>query len=198
MPAAALESAVINQLRAILRAPDLLSVVIAKAVEYDSTLDEAKVSVAITRLDAIWDQLLPSKQRRIVRLLVEKVIVSTNDIEPQLRANGIERLLVELRPAQVDAFEKVLSMTRTSIAQIGVAGAIPSSDGRLTLSIPIQNKCRDCHATEWRDIPSTDIGHCTDAAATGASPRTPVASHAGTKHRSRHPRRRIAESSYAV
>ncbi|WP_239287943.1 hypothetical protein [Candidatus Nitrotoga sp. 1052] len=60
-------------------------------------------------------------------------------------------------------------MTRTSIAQIGVAGAIPSSDGRLTLSIPIQNKCRDCHATEWRDISSTDIGHCTDAAATGAN-----------------------------
>jgi len=47
----------------------------------------------------IWDQLFPAEQQFIVRLLVEKVIVSPNDIEVRLRANGIEDLALELGPA---------------------------------------------------------------------------------------------------
>lgn len=109
LPAAELESAVLDQLRAILRAPDLLGDIVAKAVKFDSTLDEAKIAVAMTRLDVIWDQLFPAEQSRIVRLLVEKVIVSPNDIELRLRANGIERLVLELRPTQVDATEEAMA-----------------------------------------------------------------------------------------
>ena len=78
---AELKSAVLDQLRAILRAPDLLGEVLPQAIKLDPTLDEAQVTVAMTRLDAIWDQLFPAEQSRIVRLLVEKVIVSPNDLE---------------------------------------------------------------------------------------------------------------------
>ena len=56
----------------------------------------------MTRLDAIWDQLFPAEQTRIVKLLVEKVIVSPNDLEVRLRANRIERLVLELRPEPVE------------------------------------------------------------------------------------------------
>ena len=38
-----------------------------------------------------------------MRLLVEKVIVSPNDLEVRLRANGIERLVLELRSAGAGA-----------------------------------------------------------------------------------------------
>ena len=65
-------------------------------------MDEAKITVAMTRLDAIWDQLFPAEQTRIVKLLVGKVIVSPNDLEVRLRANGIERLVLELRPEPVE------------------------------------------------------------------------------------------------
>ena len=102
LPAAELESAVLDQLRGILRAPDLLGDVIPQAIKLDPTLDAAKVTVAMTRLDAIWDQLFPAEQTRIVKLLVEKVIVSPNDLEVRLRANGIERLVLELRPDRHD------------------------------------------------------------------------------------------------
>ena len=74
LPVAELESAVLDQLRAILRAPNLLGNMLPQAIELDPTLDEAKITVAMTRLDAIWDQLLPAEQTRIVKLLVEKVI----------------------------------------------------------------------------------------------------------------------------
>ena len=99
LPAAEIESAVLDQLRAILRSRDLLGEILPRAMDLDPTLDEAKVTVAMTQLDAVWDQLFPAEQTRIIKLLVEKVIVSSTDLEVRLRTNGIERVVLELRPA---------------------------------------------------------------------------------------------------
>jgi len=109
LPAAELESAVLDQLRAVLRSPDLLGDVLLRAIEFDPSLDEATATVAMTRLDTIWDQLFRAEQTRIVKLLVEKVIVSPNDLEVRLRANGIERLVLELQPAGAAQPEEALA-----------------------------------------------------------------------------------------
>ncbi|MGH8627877.1 MAG: hypothetical protein ACREYC_22280 [Gammaproteobacteria bacterium] len=71
LPAAELEAAVLEQLRGILRAPAVGADVVTRAVDLDPTLDEAQVTVAMTGLEQIWDQLFPAEQQRIVRLLVE-------------------------------------------------------------------------------------------------------------------------------
>ena len=97
MPAAELESAVLEQLRGLLRSPELLAEVLPHAINLDPSLDEAKATVAMTRLDEIWDQLFPAEQARIARLLVEKVIVSPTELEVRLRANGIEKIVLELQ-----------------------------------------------------------------------------------------------------
>ena len=81
-----------------LRAPDMVAGVAERAARLDPSLDEAQVTVAMTRLDAIWDQLFPAEQQRIVRLLIDKVVVSPNDIEVRFRTNGIDVLALELRP----------------------------------------------------------------------------------------------------
>lgn len=87
LPAAELESAVLDQLRAILRAPNLLGEMLPQAIKLDPTLDEAKITVAMIRLDAIWDQLFPAEQTRIVKLLVEKVMaVPVEGIAPSRKA----------------------------------------------------------------------------------------------------------------
>ncbi|WP_430231983.1 hypothetical protein [Nitrosomonas communis] len=62
--------------------------------------------MAMTRLDAIWEQLFPAEQMRIVKLLIEKVIVSSNDLEVRLRANGIERLVLEMGPKPIERNEE--------------------------------------------------------------------------------------------
>lgn len=72
---------------------------VARAVEFDPTLDEAQVTVAMTQLDQVWDQLFPAEQQRTVRLLVDNVIVSPSDLEVRLRQTGIEEMALELRPA---------------------------------------------------------------------------------------------------
>jgi len=109
LPAAELESAVLEQLRGILRAPDLLGDIVSRANKLDPTLDEAQVTVAMTRLDVIWDQLFPDEQTRIVKLLVEKVIVSPTDLEVRLRANGLERLVLDLRPVPAERRQEALA-----------------------------------------------------------------------------------------
>jgi hypothetical protein len=107
LPASELESAVMDQLRGILRSPALLPDIVPKAVALDATLDEAKVTVAMTKLDAIWEQLFPAEQTRIVRLLVEKVIVSPSDMEVRLRSNGIEQMVRELLPITRETAQEV-------------------------------------------------------------------------------------------
>ena len=61
LPAAELEAAVFDQVRSILRSPDLLADIVPRAAKLDPSLDEAKVTVAMTRIDAIWDQLFPAE-----------------------------------------------------------------------------------------------------------------------------------------
>ena len=96
MPAAELESAVLEQLRGHLRSPDVVRDVLPQAHKYDPTLDEAIVTVAMKRLDDVWDQLFPAEQMRIVRLLVRQVNVSPNNMSMDLHPTGIQRLVLEL------------------------------------------------------------------------------------------------------
>ena len=96
MPAAELESAVLEQLRGHLRSPDVVRDVLPQAQKYDPTLDEAIVTVAMKRLDDVWDQLFPAEQMRIVRLLVRQVNVSPNNMSMDLHPTGIQQLVLEL------------------------------------------------------------------------------------------------------
>ncbi len=102
LSASQLETTVLDQLRAIMRQPAMIGEIVPQAIALNNALDEAQVTVAMTRLDVIWDQLFPTEQARIVKLLVEKVIVSPTNIELRLRANGIEQVVMELQPAKAE------------------------------------------------------------------------------------------------
>ena len=107
LPAGELEAAVLEQLRRVLQAPEMIAGVSEHATRIDPSLDEAQVTVAMTRLEVIWDQLFPAEQQRTVRLLIEKVIVSPNDLEVRFRPNGIEVLALELQPEPEPAAETI-------------------------------------------------------------------------------------------
>jgi hypothetical protein len=78
----------------------MLERIIPQGVVLDNDLDEAKVTVAMVQLDGIWDHLLPAEHERITKLLVEKVVVSPDDIEVRMRLNGLETVTRELMSAQ--------------------------------------------------------------------------------------------------
>lgn len=95
-PAAELEAMVMAQLRETMRSPQMIEHIVPPAMAMDDELDEAKVTVAMGRLDTIWDNLFPAEQDRIVRLLVEKVVVSPTEIEVRMQMNGLETVTREL------------------------------------------------------------------------------------------------------
>ena len=51
----------------------------------------------LTRLDNIWENLVPAEQQRIVELLVDQVVVHPDRIEVALAADGLYSIVGEMR-----------------------------------------------------------------------------------------------------
>jgi site-specific DNA recombinase len=100
IPAAEIESAVIDQVRGILRSPEIIVRTWRAARESLDGLTETDVREALERLDLLWDELFPAEQARIVQLLVERVDISTEGADIRLRTQGLTRLVADLSAIQ--------------------------------------------------------------------------------------------------
>lgn len=105
LPAGEIERAVIDQLRTILRSPEVVARTSRAARAMDASIGEAEVRDALHRLDPLWEELFPAEQARIVQLLVERVDVGEADISIRLRMAGLTSLEHELRCGAMNAGE---------------------------------------------------------------------------------------------
>jgi hypothetical protein len=96
VPAAEIEGAVIDQVRGLLRAPEMIVRTWRAGRRLISGLNEREVREALQRLDPIWDELFPAEQARVVHLLVERVDVSPDGVDIRLRTEGLTGLTEEL------------------------------------------------------------------------------------------------------
>ena len=96
-PAAELEAAVVDQLRGLLRAPEIVVGTWRSARPEIEDLSETEVREALLGLDPIWDELFPAEQARILQLLVERVDVHPDRLDLQLRVDGLQTLVADLR-----------------------------------------------------------------------------------------------------
>lgn len=96
VPAAEIEGAVIDQLRGLLRAPEVIVGTWRSARPEIDGLSEAEVREALEGLDPLWDELFPAEQARVVQLLVERVEVGQEGVDIRLRVDGLARLVHEL------------------------------------------------------------------------------------------------------
>jgi hypothetical protein len=101
--AAEIEAAVVNQVRALLRQPEVVvgSWLAARAEAPDLT--ESEVREALERLEPLWNELFPAEQARIVRTLVERVEVGPAGADIRLRVAGLASLFRDLGEATPDA-----------------------------------------------------------------------------------------------
>ena len=97
VPAAEIESAVVDQLRGLLRTPEIIVRTWRAARQSMDGINEADVREALERLDPLWDELFPAEQTRIVQLLVERVDVSPDGADIRLRTEGLTNLVTDLR-----------------------------------------------------------------------------------------------------
>ena len=96
VPAGEIETAVIDQVRALLRSPEIVARTWRAARERIAGLKESHVRDALHRLDPLWDELFPAEQARIVQLLVERVDIGTEAVDIRLRADGLTALVADL------------------------------------------------------------------------------------------------------
>jgi hypothetical protein len=96
VPAGEIEAAVINQLRAVFRQPEIVAGTWKAARAQDGEITEADARDALTRLDPLWDELFPAEQARIVGLLVERIDIGTDGLNVRLRMDGLTGLAREM------------------------------------------------------------------------------------------------------
>lgn len=102
VPAAEVETAVIDQLRGLLRAPEIIIGTWRAARAEIKHLPEAEVREALERLDPIWDELFPAEQARIVQLLVQRVDLAVDGLAVRLRTLGLASLVADLEDIRPD------------------------------------------------------------------------------------------------
>jgi DNA invertase Pin-like site-specific DNA recombinase len=96
LPAAEIESAVVDQLRGLLRTPEIIVRTWRAARQSVEDLGEDDVRQALDRLDPLWDELFPAEQARIVQLLVERIDISPEGADIRLRTDGLTNLAADL------------------------------------------------------------------------------------------------------
>src|SRR5512144_876781 len=102
VPAAELEEAVVEQVRHLLRTPEIIARTWA-AARGDVDIPERDVVKTVTDFAALWDELFPAEQARIVRLLIERIDLSPDGMQVGLRAEGLHTLVEELRSREAKA-----------------------------------------------------------------------------------------------
>jgi len=96
VPAGGIETAVIDQLRAVFRQPEIIIGAWRAAKAQDADITEADARTALRQLDPLWDELFPAEQARIVQLLVERIDIGPDGLDIRLRINGLNSRAREL------------------------------------------------------------------------------------------------------
>lgn len=106
LPADMVESVVIREIRRLLRAPEIVARATTEVRREMPSATERDVVTALDQFHEVWAALFPAEQARIVRLLVERVVVTADGLAVDLRADGIGVVVHEmLMPTSREAAE---------------------------------------------------------------------------------------------
>ena len=101
VPAGEIEAAVIDRLRAVFRQPEIVAGTWKAARGQDRDLVEADARRALGDLDALWAELFPAEQARIVALLVERIDIGPDGFDLRLRIDGLGDLAREMLAGEI-------------------------------------------------------------------------------------------------
>lgn len=94
--AAEIEAAVVGQVRALLRQPEIVIGTWLAARQHAPGITEGEVRDALQRLDPLWGELFPAEQARVVHALVKRVTIGPEGADIRLRVEGLAGLVRDL------------------------------------------------------------------------------------------------------
>jgi DNA invertase Pin-like site-specific DNA recombinase len=83
------ETAVVAEVRRILRTPEITAQVIAALATNEPSTPEGDIIKALQDFQALWSQLFPAEQARIIQLLIRRVTVTSAGLVIDIRSEGI-------------------------------------------------------------------------------------------------------------
>ncbi len=106
LPAGMVEDAVVTEVRRIMQTPEVVTQVLAALKSDYVGASEADAIAALREFKALWSQLFPAEQARIIQLLVRRVTVTTAGLEVDIRREGIAGVIREMvAPRRMEAAE---------------------------------------------------------------------------------------------
>jgi site-specific DNA recombinase len=105
IPASEIEAAVVSQIRTLVQSPEIIVATWKAARKGMKGLTERTVRDRLQNFEEVWSELFPAEQTRIVRLLVEKVVISPSGADITLRTHGLETLMEDLGTAAARGME---------------------------------------------------------------------------------------------
>jgi len=96
VPAAQIEAIVIAQIKTMVQTPEIIVATWRAARKSIKRLTEHQVGDELRRFDAMWSELFPAEQARIVQLLVARVELSEKGANITLRTEGLSSLIQDL------------------------------------------------------------------------------------------------------
>ena len=106
LAAGMVEDAVVTEIRRILQTPEVVTQVLAALKRGGGGASEADAIAALHQFNALWSQLFPPEQARIIMLLVRRVTVTTAGLEVDIRRDVIAGVIREmLAPRRLEAAE---------------------------------------------------------------------------------------------
>ena len=98
VPGADIDAAVVRKVRELLQSPEVVAQTVREAKLLDDGIDERQAIRSMASIEAVWEKLIPAEQGRIIRLLVEKVVVSPTNLHISFKSNGM-KVLAQSVPA---------------------------------------------------------------------------------------------------
>ncbi|NBX72882.1 MAG: recombinase family protein [Alphaproteobacteria bacterium] len=100
VPAGELENIVLNQMRLALCTPEMMVRVWREAIKDDHKISEQDVRSSLQNLNLVWDELFPTEQARLLKLLIDKIIVNNDRIDIRIHAEGLNSLVRDIQYVQ--------------------------------------------------------------------------------------------------
>jgi hypothetical protein len=104
VPAGEIEGVVIEQIRGVLRSPEILAQAVREVTSARPDISETEAIRQLQSIGEVWDHLFPAEQARIVNALIERITVRKDEISIKWHTKGVPKFM---RDSVMQAIDKV-------------------------------------------------------------------------------------------
>jgi DNA invertase Pin-like site-specific DNA recombinase len=94
-----LEGIVFDQIKTFFRNPAMIVSTWKAAAAMDDSITEKEVREGLQSIEAVWDHLYHKEQARLLQLFIERIRVAPEGVHIDIRTNGINSLVLDLKAA---------------------------------------------------------------------------------------------------